>query len=439
MFDVHSYSIYPPDYLIQDMLPTPTETSDCFVVGSASTYPVENFGFLPFNTIQHLDGSRSRIFTSQNPTATHNMQSASSVEVITLEDSEIEEEIEQTFHGQPQDKHLSTSHSFDHTSPFGRETESGIETTDNAELNAHQGNGTSISTTLKTSSSLGPSRRQYVCELSPTDYCKLKLKVKSAARKPKRQQKENIGIPMTVQRIPSKVLFESDANGILLINASLFLTYFTIQLFSFSFPSSEPLVSQIEPVATEHSKEAIADDKGGQRLDKYQIYEWRETHDPVAVLAGFHHSQSTGNFCCHLCKSMFDTKEGLESHKQLKHVARKRFHCTLCSKSFTQKPSLNRHVNEQHTKRKKYECKNCGETFYNRQVLSYHMASKHGEGTTYCCPICKRIFVAKQALQMHMDSKFHSTQKRFQCPIQSCLVKFRHKDALTRHIKAYHA
>lgn len=149
-----------------------------------------------------------------------------------------------------------------------------------------------------------------------------------------------------------------------------------------------------------------------------------------------HHSQSTGSFCCHLCESVFNTKKGLESHKKRKHVDRNRFQCTLCSKSYVQNSTLNRHVNAEHTQRKKFECKKCGKVFYYSCYFSHHMASKH-QGITYCCFICKGIFARKQALQYHMDSRMHS-EKKIQCPVQSCLKKYTQKTSLKRHIKAYH-
>ncbi|XP_055589954.1 zinc finger protein 59-like [Uranotaenia lowii] len=143
------------------------------------------------------------------------------------------------------------------------------------------------------------------------------------------------------------------------------------------------------------------------------------------------HSRSP-NFRCDICKQLFTTGTGLQSHRK-KHFRKSSNECEICRMIFINKYSLNCHRQTHLDKHDlTFVCSECNETFITNDDLRHHRQSSHPRQRL--CEICNRSFPNMSALRQHKI--LHITTADFECHV--CHKSFKTDRYLSNHLKAVH-
>lgn len=148
------------------------------------------------------------------------------------------------------------------------------------------------------------------------------------------------------------------------------------------------------------------------------------------ILPTQHDSKTT----CVDCNVLFDTKENLKVHRQMRHNS---FKCHVCDKVFAENKILKRHL-KIHNPNKPHSCHICLMKFAESSNLTKHMKKHTGElravvGKPNLCSVCGKGFKWASSLSKHM--KHHTKHKILNCPY--CPKYYVEMRSLNIHIRSH--
>lgn len=159
-----------------------------------------------------------------------------------------------------------------------------------------------------------------------------------------------------------------------------------------------------------------------------------ETEGQVADCKTGGDARSLGLYRCHLCSTLFDTRDELKTHvsthaednvqkglscghcemtfshrqnlvrHQSVHSGEKQYICRHCGKSFPSLANQKRHEKIHDNLKLPYPCKLCAATFMHGVHLQKHLKKLHFE-RLHLCNLCPRFFLERQQLEQH--SRIH--------------------------------
>ncbi|KAM7311379.1 hypothetical protein ISCGN_008286 [Ixodes scapularis] len=159
-------------------------------------------------------------------------------------------------------------------------------------------------------------------------------------------------------------------------------------------------------------------------------------------------ARSLGLYRCHLCSTLFDTRDELKTHvsthaednvqkglscghcemtfshrqnlvrHQSVHSTEKQYLCRHCGKSFPSLANQKRHEKIHENLNLPYPCKLCAATFMHGVHLQKHLKKLHFE-RLHLCNLCPRFFLEKQQLEQH--SRIHRVDED-ELPPKKCKV-----------------
>lgn len=196
-----------------------------------------------------------------------------------------------------------------------------------------------------------------------------------------------------------------------------------------------------------------------------EFAETTELNEAVLLLTKLTEKETTGEYNCKECSSIFSEKSKLDKHmvkihnekltcelcgKEFKlfsrlkdhvmsHSRENSFDCSHCKKSFSRMSSLKRHMTThyappgQKSKKTPFLCTICGKSFPFSNGATRHMRIHFGI-KTHECSICHKQFNQSTHLQVHMRT--HSGEKPYICEV--CGDSFTLKAGLHKHTRTKH-
>ncbi|CAN7986042.1 unnamed protein product [Ixodes hexagonus] len=173
-----------------------------------------------------------------------------------------------------------------------------------------------------------------------------------------------------------------------------------------------------------------------------------ETEGRMADCKAGGDAMSLGLYRCHLCSTLFDTRDELKTHvsshaednvqkglscghcemtfshrqnlvrHQSVHSSEKQYVCRHCGKSFPSLANQKRHEKIHENLNLPYPCKLCAATFMHGVHLQKHLKKLHFE-RLHLCDVCPRFFLEKQQLEQH--SRIHRVDDD-ELPSKKCKV-----------------
>lgn len=137
------------------------------------------------------------------------------------------------------------------------------------------------------------------------------------------------------------------------------------------------------------------------------------------------------SFICEMCPRIFDSQSKLDNHMDLNH---RPVVCPVCKKTISNKYNLNMHM-KNHSGENKVTCDVCGMQLSAQQLRPHYLA-KHTNERPHRCHYAQCVFgtVTKQALRRHIDA-YHNNIK-YPCTI--CGLQFCDKASLGVHERTVH-
>ena len=145
-----------------------------------------------------------------------------------------------------------------------------------------------------------------------------------------------------------------------------------------------------------------------------------------------------GRAQCELCDEWLASEEGLEKHKNLRHIDKvaKNQKCQLCDYETHYAGNLNLHMKTVHMNLKMYGCEECGKRFTNARNRNLHVDGVHKGKKPYKCDICERMSTSKGNIKTHMKRVHQKETRRFRCEL--CGGMFHQLCALKYHVREVH-
>ena len=149
--------------------------------------------------------------------------------------------------------------------------------------------------------------------------------------------------------------------------------------------------------------------------------------DPSNVRSHMKYVHGIEKFPCNLCDSVFEWKESLKKHIQMKHgeSGPQIFPCLQCDYKTTDKSNLNKHIKNKHGKAE-YKCDICNKTFNRKDNIMKH--KKTHEKT--------KQHTHEQYEEGENPNKNHATGKPAQNN-QEEIFQCRRKYNISRHMKVH--
>ena len=143
-----------------------------------------------------------------------------------------------------------------------------------------------------------------------------------------------------------------------------------------------------------------------------------------------------GKYSCDQCSKIFLTYQSLKSHK-VSHQEHSH-DCSICGRYLTSKARLEAHMFKFHGvgegKSKKFECDKCEKKFETRAGLQYHKNVTHQSGTKYICDHCQKVYYDVGPYKSHL--LFAHGRKKIVC--ETCGSMFFTVSKLNAHINSVH-
>jgi len=142
-------------------------------------------------------------------------------------------------------------------------------------------------------------------------------------------------------------------------------------------------------------------------------------------------------FSCEHCDHKAINKAALKSHNLNSHT--KRIQCEFCEVQVATEALLKKHQQLKHSNIKPYQCDECGNSFRSKQYLQTHQNRHKGikmEVKKVMCDICGKEFQGSNTIKKHLLSAHGIGVQDFQCDI--CDRKFISSNALKSHMEKDH-
>lgn len=141
-------------------------------------------------------------------------------------------------------------------------------------------------------------------------------------------------------------------------------------------------------------------------------------------------ARSLGLYRCHLCSTLFDTRDELKSHvsSHADDNVQKGFSCGHCEMTFSHRQNLVRHQSV-HSGERQFLCRHCGKSFPSLANQRRHEKIHENLNLPFPCSFCRASFLQNVHLQKHLK-KFHA-EKLYLC--ESCPRFFLSREQLEQH------
>ncbi|XP_072035758.1 LOW QUALITY PROTEIN: uncharacterized protein [Amphiura filiformis] len=157
------------------------------------------------------------------------------------------------------------------------------------------------------------------------------------------------------------------------------------------------------------------------------------------------HNQVSQPVHCRFCSTRFFREEELKKHEKLceeRDFEDTLYKCLFCDHHFLKPNHRNSHVSKIHMDKQVHRCDQCPDIFATKDQLMSHKESIHSTDPDrpFKCSKCNSSFknYANMALHRTLHSSERSNEKMRKYKCQHCLVAFKSRFHLTRHIQGVH-